>query len=124
MPKISLIMRKAYGGAYIAMNSKEMGADIVYAWPIAEIAVMGADGAVNIAFKRKIKEAADAEQMRVQCKSEYEQRFLNPYVAAARGFVNEVITPEETRQKLLKALKLLRNKQVPPMPKKHGNIPL
>ncbi len=124
VPKISLIMRKAYGGAYIAMNSKEMGADIVYAWPIAEIAVMGADGAVNIAFKRKIKEAADAEQMRVQCKSEYEQRFLNPYVAAARGFVNEVITPEETRQKLLKALKLLRNKQVPPMPKKHGNIPL
>ena len=124
VPKISLIMRKAYGGAYIAMNSKEMGADIVYAWPIAEIAVMGADGAVNIAFKRKIKEASDPEQMRAQCKSEYEQRFLNPYVAAARGFVNEVITPEETRQKLLKALKLLRNKQVPPMPKKHGNIPL
>lgn len=124
VPKISLIMRKAYGGAYIAMNSKEMGADIVYAWPIAEIAVMGADGAVNIAFKRKIKEAADPEQMRSQCKSEYEQRFLNPYVAAARGFVNEVITPEETRQKLLKALKLLRNKQVAPMPKKHGNIPL
>ena len=124
VPKISLIMRKAYGGAYIAMNSKEMGADIVYAWPIAEIAVMGADGAVNIAFKRKIKAAADPEAVRAQCKQEYEDRFLNPYVAAARGYVNEVIKPEETREALLKALRGLKNKQVEPMKKKHGNIPL
>lgn len=124
VPKISLIMRKAYGGAYIAMNSKEMGADIVYAWPIAEIAVMGADGAVNIAFKRKIKAAADPEAMRAQCKKEYEDRFLNPYVAAARGYVNEVIKPEETREALLKALRGLKNKQVEPIRKKHGNIPL
>ncbi len=124
VPKISLIMRKAYGGAYIAMNSKEMGADIVYAWPIAEIAVMGADGAVNIAFKKKIKAADDPEAMREKCKAEYEERFLNPYVAAARGYVNEVIKPEETRAALLKALQGLKNKQVRLPEKKHGNIPL
>lgn len=124
VPKISLIMRKAYGGAYIAMNSKEMGADIVYAWPIAEIAVMGADGAVNIAFKNKIKGAADPKRMREQCKKEYEERFLNPYVAAARGYVNEVIKPEETRDRLLKGLKVLKNKKIEPVHKKHGNIPL
>lgn len=124
VPKISLIMRKAYGGAYIAMNSKEMGADIVYAWPIAEIAVMGADGAVNIAFKRKIKEAADPEAMRAQCKQEYEDRFLNPYVAASRGYVNEVIKPEETRGAILKGLRALRSKKIEPIRKKHGNIPL
>ncbi len=124
VPKITLIMRKAYGGAYIAMNSKEMGADMVFAWPIAEIAVMGADGAVNIAFKRKIKAASDPEAMRAQCKKEYEERFLNPYVAASRGFVNEVIKPEESRAKILKALKALKNKKVEPISKKHGNIPL
>ena len=124
VPKISLIMRKAYGGAYIAMNSKEMGADIVYAWPIAEIAVMGADGAVNIAFKRKIKEADDPQAMREQCKKEYEDRFLNPYVAASRGYVNEIIKPEESRDKILKALKALRSKSVKGPYKKHGNIPL
>lgn len=124
VPKISLIMRKAYGGAYIAMNSKEMGADIVYAWPIAEMAVMGADGAVNIAFKRKIKEAPDPAAMREQCKKEYEDRFLNPYVAAARGFVNEVIKPEETRAAILKGLRGLKTKKIDPIRKKHGNIPL
>lgn len=124
VPKISLIMRKAYGGAYIAMNSKEMGADMVFAWPIAEIAVMGADGAVNIAFKRKIKAAADPQQMRETCKKEYEDRFLNPYVAAARGYVNEVIQTAETREKLLKALRMLKAKQVEAPKKKHGNIPL
>lgn len=124
VPKISVIMRKAYGGAYIAMNSKEMGADMVYAWPIAEIAVMGADGAVNIAFKRKIKAAPNPEAMRTQCKKEYEERFLNPYVAAARGYVNEVIRPDETRDKVLKALKALKTKKVDVPQKKHGNIPL
>lgn len=124
VPKISLIMRKAYGGAYIAMNSKEMGADIVYAWPIAEIAVMGADGAVNIAFKRKIKESENPAQMREQCKKEYEERFLNPYAAAARGFVNEVIKPEETRAAILKGLRGLKSKKVEPIKKKHGNMPL
>jgi len=124
VPKISVIMRKAYGGAYIAMNSKEMGADMVFAWPIAEIAVMGAEGAVNIAFKRKIKAAENPEEMREQCKKEYEERFLNPYVAAKRGYVNEVIKPEETRASLLKALRALRTKEVESPAKKHGNIPL
>lgn len=124
VPKITVIMRKAYGGAYIAMNSKEMGADLVYAWPIAEIAVMGADGAVNIAFKRKIKAAEDPEAMRAQCKQEYEDRFLNPYVAAARGYVNEVIKPEETRACILKGLRGLEGKKVQTPFKKHGNIPL
>lgn len=124
VPKISLIMRKAYGGAYIAMNSKEMGADIVYAWPIAEIAVMGADGAVNIAFKRKIKEAADPYAAREEYKKEYEDRFLNPYVAASRGYVNEVIKPEETRRAILKALSGLESKKAENPYKKHGNIPL
>ncbi len=124
VPKISLIMRKAYGGAYIAMNSKEMGADMVFAWPIAEIAVMGAEGAVNIAFKRKIQEADDPIAMRTQCIHEYEKRFLNPYVAASRGFVNEVIKPEESRERISKALKSLKNKKVNAPHKKHGNIPL
>ncbi len=124
VPKITLIMRKAYGGAYIAMNSKEMGADMVFAWPIAEIAVMGADGAVNIAFKRKIKASADPDAMRAQCKKEYEERFLNPYVAAARGYVNEVIKPEESREKIKHALKMLRTKKAEQPQKKHGNIPL
>jgi acetyl-CoA carboxylase carboxyltransferase component len=124
VPKISLILRKAYGGAYIAMNSKEMGADLVFAWPIAEIAVMGAEGAVNIAFKRKIKAAVDQEAMREQCKKEYEERFLNPYAAASRGFVNEVIRPEESRGRLIKALRSLTNKKVDKPNKKHGNMPL
>jgi len=124
VPKISVIMRKAYGGAYIAMNSKEMGADMVFAWPIAEIAVMGADGAVNIAFKSKIKEAPDPEAARAQYKKEYEDRFLNPYVAASRGFVNEVIKPEETRDAILRTLKTLKSKKTEVIYKKHGNIPL
>ena len=124
VPKISVILRKAYGGAYIAMNSKEMGADYVYAWPIAEIAVMGAEGAVNIAFRRKIKAADDPEAMRAECIREYEKRFLNPYVAASRGFVDEVIHPEETRERLLSSLKAFAGKEAASPKKKHGNIPL
>lgn len=124
VPKISVIMRKAYGGAYIAMNSKNMGADIVYAWPGAEIAVMGAEGAVNIAFKRAINESENKEETRAELVQEYKDKFLNPYVAASRGFVTEVIKPDETRKRLLAALKMLKNKQVAPIPKKHGNIPL
>lgn len=124
VPKISLIMRKAYGGAYIAMNSKNMGADLVYAWPIAEIAVMGAEGAVNIAFKRRIQAAADPVAEKAQCITEYEERFLNPYEAAAKGFVSEVINPQESRQKLRSALQALANKSIERPRKKHGNIPL
>ena len=117
-------MRKAYGGAYIAMNSKNMGADLVYAWPGAEIAVMGAEGAVNIAFKRAINEAENKEETREHLVKEYKEKFMNPYVAASRGFVTEVIKPEETRKRLMAALKMLKKKQVAPIPKKHGNIPL
>ena len=124
VPKISVIMRKAYGGAYIAMNSKNMGADIVYAWPGAEIAVMGAEGAVNIAFKRAINESDNKEETREHLVQEYKEKFMNPYVAASRGFVTEVIKPDETRKRLTAALKMLKNKQVAPIPKKHGNIPL
>ncbi len=124
VPKISVIMRKAYGGAYIAMNSKEMGADMVFAWPIAEIAVMGAEGAANIVFKKKINESENPAQMREQCKAEYEERFLNPYIAAKRGYVNEVIEPDETRERLLSALAVLSTKKVQKPAKKHGNIPL
>ena len=123
-PKISVIMRKAYGGAYIAMNSKNMGADIVYAWPGAEIAVMGAEGAVNIAFKRAINESENKAETREQLVQEYKEKFMNPYVAASRGFVTEVIKPDETRKRLVAALKMLKNKQVERIPKKHGNIPL
>ncbi len=124
VPKISLILRKAYGGAYIAMNSMNMGADMVYAWPGAEIAVMGAEGAVNIAFKRKIKDAPDPQKMREECIREYEEHFFNPYIAAARGYVNEVIKPEETRSRLLNALHMLKSKEDPAFKPKHGNPPL
>ena len=124
VPKISLIMRKAYGGAYIAMNSKLMGADIVYAWPIAEIAVMGAEGAINIVGRRQIQEAEDPEAKRAELIEEYSNKILNPYIAAKRGFVDEVIRPDETRAKILVALDALKTKEVIRPYKKHGNIPL
>ena len=106
------------------MNSKEMGADMVYAWPIAQIAVMGAEGAVNIAFKRKIKAAPDPESMREQCKKEYEDRFLNHYVAAARGYVDEVIVPSETRNKIINILSLYQEQEVDENKIPHKNIPM
>ena len=106
------------------MNSKNMGADIVYAWPGAEIAVMGAEGAVNIAFKRAINEAENKEETREHLVQEYKEKFMNPYVAASRGFVTEVIKPDETKKRLMAALKMLKNKQVETPRKKHGNIPL
>lgn len=124
VPKITLIMRKAYGGAYIAMNSKNMGADYVYAWPIAEIAVMGAEGAVNIAFKKRIKAAEDPLAEKAKCIAEYEERFLNPYEAASKGFITEVIHPKESRTKLRSALQALSTKDISHPAKKHGNIPL
>ncbi|MBO7533270.1 MAG: methylmalonyl-CoA carboxyltransferase, partial [Victivallales bacterium] len=124
VPKICLIMRKAYGGAYIAMNSKGLGADIVYAWPIAEIAVMGAAGAVAIIGRKAIDEAEDKAAKREELVDEYNRKFMNPYVAAERGYVDEVITPEETRGRIINALKMLEDKRRVPNDKKHGNIPL
>ncbi|MHC1773540.1 MAG: acyl-CoA carboxylase subunit beta [Flexilinea sp.] len=124
VPKISLVMRKAYGGAYLAMNSKNIGADIVYAWPIAEMAVMGADGAVNIIFRRDIDTAENKETARSAYIRDYEKKFLNPYKAAERGYVDEVILPEESRVKIAFALEMLKTKKKSIPAKKHGNIPL
>jgi len=121
VPKISLIMRKAYGGAYIAMNSKLMGADLTFAWPIAEIAVMGAEGAVEIMCRREI---AAAPELREQLIADYKKQFLNPYLAAARGYIDEVIEPGDTRKRISAALRMLSGKTRNPIPKKHGNIPL
>mgnify|MGYP002935425072 CR=1 FL=1 len=121
VPKISLIMRKAYGGAYIAMNSKLMGADIVFAWPIAEIAVMGAEGAINIVGRKQIQAAENPDEKRQEMITEYENKFLNPYIAAKRGFVDEVIRPDETKTKILAALDVLKTKSLKRPYKKHGN---
>lgn len=124
VPKVTVILRKAYGGAYIAMNSKEMGADIVLAWPIAQIAVMGAQGAADIIFKHRIASADDPAKEREICVKEYEDKFMNPWIAAQRGFVDEVIAPSETRSRIAAAFDLLREKKVAAIEKKHGNIPL
>jgi propionyl-CoA carboxylase beta chain len=124
VPRITVITRKAYGGAYDVMNSKNIGADLVFAWPTAEIAVMGAKGAAEIIFKKEISEANDPQEKWLEKEAEYADKFANPYRAAERGFVDDVILPEETRSKLINAFKMLENKaEVLPM-KKHGNIPL
>ncbi len=124
VPKVSLILRKAYGGAYIAMNSKGTGADIVYAWPISEIAVMGASGAVSIIGKKQIDAAEDPAKKRDELIREYDDRFMTPYIAAEHGYVDEVILPEETREKIVSAFRMLRSKKRELPMKKHGNIPL
>jgi propionyl-CoA carboxylase beta chain len=124
VPKVTVITRKAYGGAYDVMSSKHVRGDINYAWPTAEIAVMGVDGAVNIVFKDEIDRAENPEARRHELVSDYQEKFANPYVAAARGFVDEVIEPRHTRAKLIVALEMLKNKRDSNPPKKHGNIPL
>ncbi|MBS1596435.1 MAG: acyl-CoA carboxylase subunit beta [Bacteroidetes bacterium] len=124
VPKITVITRKAYGGAYDVMNSKHIGADMNYAWPNAEIAVMGAKGAAEIIFKREISSAADPAQKLDEMVNQYTENFANPYRAAARGFVDEVIEPAATRQKLIRAFKVCETKAVKLPKKKHGNIPL
>lgn len=124
VPKVSVIMRKAYGGAYIAMNSKGLGADVVYAWPVAEIAVMGAAGAVAIIGRREIDAAEDPAARRQELIDGYNDKFMNPYVAAAHGYVDEVILPGETRSKIVSAFEMLEEKQKELPIKKHGNIPL
>jgi acetyl-CoA carboxylase carboxyltransferase component len=124
VPKMTIIMRKAYGGAYIGMCNKELGADGVLAWPTAEIAVMGPEGAVNIVFRKEIEIAEDKDKRRQELIAEYREKFANPYVAAARGYVDEVIEPEETRERLKSYLTILENKRESLPRKKHGNIPL
>lgn len=124
VPRITVITRKAYGGAYDVMNSKHIGADMNFAWPTAEIAVMGPKGATEIIFKSEIANSANAEEKFKEKVDEYTEAFANPYRAAARGFVDEVILPEETRKKLIRAFKMIENKAVKLPKKKHGNIPL
>jgi len=124
VPRITVITRKAYGGAYDVMNSKHIGADMNYAWPSSEIAVMGAKGASEIIFKREIKGADNPEEKWQEKEAEYAELFANPYNAAARGFVDEVIEPKDTREKLIKAFSMLKNKVVNLPKKKHGNIPM
>ncbi len=124
VPRITVVTRKAYGGAYDVMNSKHIGADLNYAWPCAEIAVMGAKGASEIIFRRDIKKAKDPEAKLKSLEQEYAAKFANPYIAASRGFIDEVIEPKSTRRKLIKAFDMLENKVAYLPKKKHGNIPL
>ena len=124
VPKVTVITRKAYGGAYCVMSSKHIRTDVNFAWPGAEIAVMGPEGAVNILYKRELEEAADPVAARAERIAEFREKFANPYVAAARGFIDEVIHPRQTRAKLIAALARLETKRDRNPPKKHGNIPL
>jgi propionyl-CoA carboxylase beta chain len=124
VPKVTVITRKAYGGAYCVMASKHIRTDFNYAWPTAELAVMGPEGAVNILYKRELDAATDAAATRSEKVAEFREKFANPYIAAGRGFIDEVIRPRDTRKRLIAALKNLENKRDKNPPKKHGNIPL
>ncbi len=124
VPKLTVITRKAYGGAYVVMNSRSLRADSVFAWPTAEIAVMGAQGAVNVIHRRDIAAAEDEDGKRQRLITDYEERFNNPYLAAEHGLVDEVIEPRETRSRLIRSLDMLRTKRESMAPRKHGNIPL
>ena len=124
VPQISIILRKAYGGAYIAMNSRSLGADICLAWPTAEIAVMGPEGAVNIVNRRELEAADDKEQKRQELVQKYREKYANPYIAAARGWIDEVIDPRQTRAYLIRGLEMVENKREQRLMRKHGNIPL
>ena len=123
VPRISLVLRKAYGGAYIVMDSQSTGADLTYAWPANEIAVMGAEGAANVIFRRKIASAADPEAMRARMVKEYKAELMHPYYAAERGLVDDVIDPAETREVLIESLAMLRTKHADLPSRKHGNPP-
>jgi propionyl-CoA carboxylase beta subunit len=129
VPKITVITRKSYGGAYCVMNSKQIRADVNYAWPTAEIAVMGPEGAVNIVYRRELERAAResdsaVEKLRSEKIEEFRDRFANPYIAAERGYVDAVIRPRETRKRIIQSLEMLDGKRDRNPPKKHGNIPL
>ena len=124
VPRITVILRKAYGGAYVVMNSKHIHADVVYAWPTAEIAVMGAQGASEIIYRKEIEAAGNPEELLADKMEEYRQAFINPFLAARRGYIDEVIFPRETRRRLIRALQVLEGKQVDGPRRKHGNVPL
>ena len=124
VPKLTIVVRKSYGGAYCVMSSKHMRGDINLAWPSAEIAVMGPEGAVNIIFRKELTESANPDETRAQLVAEYREKFANPYIAASRGYLDAVIEPHETRPRLINALEMLQNKRDTNPPKKHGNIPL
>ena len=124
VPKVTVITRKAYGGAYCVMSSKHIRTDMNFAWPSAEIAVMGPEGAVNVLYKRELDAASDPQRVRAERVAEFREKFANPYIAASRGFIDEVIRPRETRSKLIRALSRLETKRDRNPPKKHGNIPL
>ena len=124
MPRIQVITRKAYGGAYVVMNSKSIGADLAYAWPSAELAVMGPSGAVEIVYRKELQSADDPAAKRAELVEEYTERYANPYLAAERGYVDDVIDPAETRIRLIKGLELLRAKREELPRRKHGNVPL
>ena len=124
VPKVTVILRKAYGGAYIIMNSRHLRGDVVYAWPTAEIAVMGARGAAEIIFRKDAGNATDPEEFIRQKEKEYESHFSNPYRAAEKGYVDHVIAPEETRPKLIKALEIMAEKRDEEPDRKHGCMPL
>ena len=124
VPKVTVITRKAYGGAYCVMSSKHIRTDVNFAWPSAEIAVMGPEGAVNVLYRRELESAADAAALRAERVAEFREKFANPYIAASRGFVDAVIRPRETRSRLIAALATLETKRDRNPPKKHGNIPL
>jgi propionyl-CoA carboxylase beta chain len=124
VPKLTVVTRKAYGGAYDVMNSKHMLADFNFAWPTAEVAVMGPEGAVNIIYRRDIQSSPTPDERRAKLMQDYKARFANPYSAAERGYLDDVIVPHETRPKLIRALETLQTKRVPTPKRKHGNIPL
>ena len=124
VPKITVILRKAYGGSYLAMCSQEMGADFVFAWPTAEIAVMGAEGAVNLLYRKELAEAPDRRAKAAELAAQYRAKFASPYLSAARGYITDVIDPAETRSILALALRKMLNKRELRPAKKHGNIPL
>jgi propionyl-CoA carboxylase beta chain len=124
VPKITIVTRKAFGGAYDVMGSKHLGADVNVAWPTAQIAVMGAQGAANILYRRELADATDPDALRAKVVADYEDTLVNPYVAAERGYIDSVIPPSQTRSYVVKSLRMLRNKRQTMPPKKHGNIPL
>jgi acetyl-CoA carboxylase carboxyltransferase component len=124
VPRIQVVTRKAYGGAYVVMNSKSIGADLAFAWPSAELAVMGPNGAVEIVYRKELQAAADPVARRVELVDEYTEKFANPYNAAERGFIDDVIDPAETRAKVIAGFEMLRSKREELPKRKHGNSPL